>query len=146
MIVAKLDLIVACFVSSFWWLGSINNFSVFLQVEIICLSFPILFIANDFLGIFRRSVGLGVCEIDFIVVSWAVCMILWIAVSSSVEFLIYFCRISFGVSSSSFCVFCGSDFSRFARDVNALVISIGCKSRDLNVSMNLHLLHGREQA
>ena len=43
-------------------------------------------------------------------------------------------------------MFCGSDFSRFARDVNALVISIGCKSRDLNVSMNLHLLHGREQA
>ena len=111
MIVARLDLIVACFVSSFWWFGSINNFSVFLQVVIICLSFPIL----------------------------------WIAVSSSVEFLTYFCRISFGVSLSSFCVFCGSDFSRFARDVNALVISIGCKSRDLNVSMNLHLLHGREQ-
>ena len=86
MIVAKLDLIVACFVSSFWWLGSINNFSVFLQVEIICLSFPILFVANEFLGIFLRRVGLDVCEIAFIVVSWAVRMTLWIALSNSVEF------------------------------------------------------------
>lgn len=88
----------ACLVMSFWRFGSISIFSVFLQVEAIRLSFTMLSIMGDFLTLFFVVDGLGACVVALIVVSWAMCMILWIVVRSCVEFSTNFCLISYGVS------------------------------------------------
>ena len=68
VIVTKLDLMVACLDMSVGSFGSINNFSVFLHVEIICLSFPTLLIMGDFLGLISIVDGPCVCVIALIAV------------------------------------------------------------------------------